>query len=48
MGENFFFVFSAIPAAAAAGFANAWEVALGVVFISGVLFLILSLVGCAS
>jgi AGZA family xanthine/uracil permease-like MFS transporter len=45
MGENFFFVFSAIPAAAAAGFTNAWEVALGVVFISGVLFLILSLVG---
>ena len=33
MGENFFFVFSAIPAAAAAGFANAWEVALGTVFI---------------
>jgi AGZA family xanthine/uracil permease-like MFS transporter len=45
MGENFFFVFSAIPAAAAAGFANAWGVALGVVFISGVLFLVLSLVG---
>jgi AGZA family xanthine/uracil permease-like MFS transporter len=45
MGENFFFVFSAIPTAAAAGFANAWEVALGVVFISGGLFLILSLVG---
>lgn len=45
MGENFFFVFSAIPAAAAAGFANAWEVALGAVFISGVLFLILSLAG---
>ncbi len=45
MGENFFFVFSAIPAAAAAGFANPWEVALGTVFISGVLFLILSLVG---
>src|ERR1700757_4208042 len=34
MGENFFFVFSAIPAAVAAGFANAWEVALGTVFIS--------------
>ena len=34
MGENFFFVFSAIPAAAAAGFANAWEVALGVVFVA--------------
>src|SRR6266852_4021321 len=45
MGENFFFVFSAVPAAAAAGFANAWQVALGVVFISGVLFLLLSLAG---
>src|SRR5882672_9626370 len=45
MGENFFFVFSAIPAAAAAGFSNAWQVALGTVFISGVLFLILSLIG---
>ena len=45
MGENFFFVFSAIPAATAAGFANGWQVALGMVFISGVLFLILSLVG---
>lgn len=45
MGENFFFVFSAIPAATAAGFANGWQVALGVVFISGVLFLILSVVG---
>lgn len=45
MGENFFFVFSAIPAAAAAGFANSWQVALGAVFLSGVLFLIMSLVG---
>jgi len=45
MGENFFFVFSAVPAAAAAGFADAWQVALGVVFISGVLFLLLSLAG---
>src|SRR6476661_3384323 len=45
MGENFFFVFSAIPAAASAGFANSWEVALGTVFVSGVLFLILSVVG---
>jgi AGZA family xanthine/uracil permease-like MFS transporter len=45
MGENFFFVFSAVPAAAAAGFANSWQVALGVVFVSGVLFLILSLIG---
>jgi AGZA family xanthine/uracil permease-like MFS transporter len=45
MGENFFFIFSAIPAATAAGFANGWQVALGVVFISGVLFLIVSLIG---
>jgi len=45
MGQNFFFVFSAIPAAAAAGFANPWSVALGAVFISGVLFLILSVIG---
>ena len=45
MGENFFFVFSAIPAASAAGFSNGWQVALGAVFVSGVLFLILSLVG---
>src|SRR5215475_7418310 len=45
MGENFFFVFSTIPTAAAAGFSNSWQVALGTVFISGLLFLGLSLVG---
>src|SRR5258706_10058205 len=45
MGEDFFFVFSAIPAAASAGFAAPWSVALGTVFISGVLFLILSVLG---
>jgi AGZA family xanthine/uracil permease-like MFS transporter len=45
MGENFFFVFSVIPAAAAAGYPNPWAVALGTVFISGILFLILSLTG---
>jgi len=45
MGENFFFVFSTLPAASVAGFTNGWQVALGVVFVSGVLFLILSLVG---
>jgi adenine/guanine/hypoxanthine permease len=45
MGENFFFVFSALPAATVAGSANGWQVALGVVFVSGVLFLILSLIG---
>src|SRR5881296_2561137 len=27
MGENFFFVFSAVPVATAAGFTNGWQVA---------------------
>ncbi|MFA5385451.1 MAG: NCS2 family permease [Eubacteriales bacterium] len=45
MGENFFFVFSVMPAAAAAGFANSWQVALGVVFVSGVLFFVIYLLG---
>ena len=45
MGENFFFVFSVLPAVSAAGFSNTWQVGLGVVFISGVLFLIISIAG---
>jgi AGZA family xanthine/uracil permease-like MFS transporter len=45
MGENFFFVFSAMPAAAAAGSALPWATALGAVFVSGVLFLVLTLAG---
>jgi AGZA family xanthine/uracil permease-like MFS transporter len=45
MGENFFFVFTAIPVAAATGSAVPWATALGAVFVSGVLFLVLSLVG---
>ena len=45
MGENFFFVFTAVPAAAAAGAAVPWATALGAVFVSGVLFLVLSLAG---
>jgi adenine/guanine/hypoxanthine permease len=45
MGENFFFVFSVIPAAAAAGFAEPWRVGLGVVFISGILFLLATILG---
>ena len=45
MGENFFFVFTAIPVAAAAGAAVPWAAALGAVFVSGVLFLLVSLVG---
>ncbi len=43
MGENFFFVTSLLPAAVALGYG--WQVALGVVFISGLLFFILSLLG---
>lgn len=45
MGENFFFVFSVLPAAAAAGLSNSWQVGLGVVFLSGMLFLVISLLG---
>jgi AGZA family xanthine/uracil permease-like MFS transporter len=45
MGENFFFVFSVLPAVSAAGFSDSWQVGLGVVFISGILFLTLSLLG---
>lgn len=57
MGENFFFVFSLLPAAHALIAAQIeqgrlapdqttpWQVGLGVIFISGVLFLILSLLG---
>ncbi len=51
MGENFFFTLTVIPAAEAmlaregvAG-TSAWQVALGVVFVSGVLFLLLTLLG---
>ena len=42
MGENFFFV-SVIMSLSALGFANSWQVALGIIFISGVIFLILSI-----
>jgi len=45
MGENFFFVFSVLPAAAAAGFAQPWRVGLGVVLIAGLLFMLISIVG---
>lgn len=45
MGQNFFLVFTVLPAAAAAGITNSWQVALGIIFISGVLFLILTLIG---
>lgn len=45
MGENFFFVFSVLPAVTAAGFSNSWQVGLGIIFVSGILFLALSLLG---
>jgi AGZA family xanthine/uracil permease-like MFS transporter len=44
MGENFFFV-SVIMTLAAAGVAEPWRAALAIVFVAGVVFLILSLVG---
>ena len=57
MGENFFFVLTMLPAAAlmiaaqvqagqiAAGSTTPWQIGLGVVFYSGVLFLLLSMLG---
>ncbi len=47
MGQNFFFVLTAVPlgAAVAGSAGEGWRVALGAVFWSGVLFLLLSLVG---
>jgi len=44
MGENFFFV-SVIMALAAGGVAEPWRAALGIVFVSGVIFLVLSVLG---
>jgi AGZA family xanthine/uracil permease-like MFS transporter len=44
MGENFFFV-SVIMALGAAGVPDAWRAALGIVFISGAIFLLLSVIG---
>ncbi len=47
MGENFFFTNSLIPAAAALGLAGTWQVALGAVFVTGLLFLLITLLGLA-
>ncbi len=44
MGENFFFV-SAVLALGAGGVAEPWRAALGLVFVAGVIFLALSIVG---
>ncbi|MBN1521963.1 MAG: NCS2 family permease [Candidatus Aureabacteria bacterium] len=43
MGENFFFVLTVIPAVAAAGVKDPWKVSLGIVFVSGILFLLITL-----
>lgn len=57
MGENYFFVYNLMPAAAAMiavqveagviapGSTSPWQIGLGVIFISGVLFLALSMLG---
>jgi len=45
MGENFVFVSTAIPVAAASGAGEPWAVALGATFIAGVMFMGLSLFG---
>lgn len=42
MGENFFFV-SVVMTLTAAGFSNSWKVALGIIFLSGILFFVLTL-----
>jgi len=52
MGENFFFVLSVLPAVTtafavdiAAQETSAWQIGLGVVFVAGVLFLLISVLG---
>ncbi|MEQ8818734.1 MAG: NCS2 family permease [Sumerlaeia bacterium] len=45
MGANALFILTAVPAAAAAGFEDPWQVALGIIFVEGILFLILVLSG---
>lgn len=45
MGANFFFILTVVPAATAAGFGVGWQTALGVIFLSGVLFLLITLTG---
>jgi AGZA family xanthine/uracil permease-like MFS transporter len=48
MGENFFFAFTVVPAMAACGLGVGWQMALALTVLSGVLFLLLSLVGFRS
>lgn len=48
MGENFFFAFTIVPAAAAWGFGVPWQVGMAMVCCSGLVFLLLSTVGFRS
>ncbi|MBM3296909.1 MAG: NCS2 family permease [Candidatus Aminicenantes bacterium] len=45
MGHNFFFAYTVCGAAAAGGLGHSWQVALGAVVVSGLLFVVLSLLG---
>lgn len=46
MGANFFFVLTVIPGTIAAGYVeNSWQVALGVIFIAGLLFIFITISG---
>lgn len=46
MGGNFFFILTLVPAVAATGVAEApWRVALGVIFYSGLIFLLITVLG---
>lgn len=45
MGHNFFFAYTVCGAAAAGGMGHSWQTALGAVVISGLLFVILSILG---
>ena len=47
MGENFFFV-TVVMGLSAAGFSESWRVALGIIFLAGLLFLLLCLLGLQS
>jgi len=45
MGHNFYFAFTVCGAVAMGGYGYSWQVALGAVFVSGVVFIILSFFG---
>lgn len=45
MGQNFYFVTTLIPAALALGYTNGWQIALGAIFVAGLLFFLLTVSG---